>query len=183
MSELAIAVPSMPPLAAEAPSVPMSRAEVEKAIVSLSDGEKTQLVKIARVFVRMRNLPYDHSDLLNEAFTRVIEERRQWPRTEPAVRFLAGVIRSIAWEWRNSVEVITEVDAGDGGAEEQATMDKMDAVRIIASFQNDPVAQKILVAKCQGARGEELQQLSGLNAVEYESKMKKIRRHLEKYET
>jgi hypothetical protein len=177
MSDFAATMPGAPP---PTEVVPLSRSEVERAIVSLSDGEKTALVKIARVYARKRNTPYDHEDLLCEAYTRILSERRKWPRGEPAVNFIGGVIVSIAWEWRNSVEVNEELEIGDKGAEEQTTLARIDAKRIIDLFADDPVAQRLVVAMLEGARGQELQDLSGLTSTEYESKRKKIRRRLER---
>jgi hypothetical protein len=54
MSDLVATMPGAPPLVE---AMPLSRAEVERAILSLSDGEKTALVKIARVYARKRNTP------------------------------------------------------------------------------------------------------------------------------
>jgi RNA polymerase sigma-70 factor (ECF subfamily) len=177
MSDFAAMMPGAPPPIV---AVPLSRNEVEKAIVSLSDGEKTALVKIARVYARKRNTPYDYEDLIYEAYTRIIGERRKWPRGEPAVKFIGGVIVSIAWEWRNSVEVNAELEIGDKGTEEQTTMSRIDAKRIIDLFQDDAVAQRLVVAMLEGARGQELTDLSGLTSTEYESKRRKIRRRLER---
>jgi hypothetical protein len=180
MSDFAATVPGKPPLAE---AVPLSRGEVERAILSLSDGEKTALVKIARIYARKRNTPYDHEDLLGEAYTRIIDERRKWPRGEPATKFIGGVIVSIAWEWRNSVEVNEELEAGDKGAEEQSTIARIDTKRMLDLFGDDLAAQRLMVAMLEGARGEELQHLSGLTSTEYESKRKKIRRRLERFGT
>lgn len=66
--------------------------------------------------------------------------------------------------------------------ESASTLAKIDVMKIIALFDDDPVAQKIVMAMMDGARGEELEQLSGLNSTEYESKRKKIRRRIEKLE-
>jgi hypothetical protein len=56
----------------------------------------------------------------------------------------------------------------------------IDMAKIVAMFADDLVAQKIVIAMMEGARGEELQRSSGLGKVEYESKRKKIRRRIEK---
>jgi hypothetical protein len=177
MSDLAATTPGTPSLIGAGA---LSRTEVESTILSLSDGEKTALIKIARVYARKRNTPYDHEDLVYEAFTRIIDERRKWPRGEPAVKFIGGVIVSIAWEWRNSIEVNEETEVGDKGAEEQSTVARIDAKIIVNMFEDDKVAQRIVVAMIEGARGEELQNLSGLTNTEYESKRRKIRRRLER---
>jgi hypothetical protein len=55
-------------------------------------------------------------------------------------------------------------------------------MKIIKAFDDDPIAQKILVAIMKGARGEELLKLSGLSPTDYASKRKKIRRRIEKLE-
>jgi hypothetical protein len=177
MSDLAAPMPGTPPLIE---AVPLSRTEVERTILSLSDGEKTALVKIASLYARKRNTPYDHEDLLYEAYTRIIDGRRKWPKGEPAIKFIGGVIVSLAWEWRNSVEVNQELELGDKGAEEQSTIARIDAKRIVDLFADDAVAQRLVAAMIEGARGEELQNLSGLTNTEYESKRRKIRRRLER---
>ena len=99
----------------------------------------------------------------------------------PATVFLGGVIRSIAWQWESDLSG-PEIDTGDEGAGARGTLAKIDVMKIIALFDDDPVAQKIVMAMMDGARGEELEQLSGLNSTEYESKRKKIRRRIEKLE-
>jgi hypothetical protein len=97
--------------------------------------------------------------------------------------FLGGVIRSIAWKWKSKSDLPSEeIDTGDEGAGERGTLAKIDVMKIIALFEDDPVTQKIVMAMMDGARGEELEQLSGLNSTEYESKRKKIRRRIEKLE-
>src|SRR5262249_29751929 len=50
------------------------------------------------------------------------------------------------------------------------------------ALDDDPIAQKILVARMEGARGEEQLKLTGLSPTDYESKCKKIRRRIEKLE-
>ena len=54
--------------------------QVERALASLSDGEKIALMKIARLYAR--KTPYDKEDLIQEAFARVLGGRRAW--TGPA---------------------------------------------------------------------------------------------------
>ena len=90
-----------------------------------------------------------------------------------------AIIRSVAWEWKR-VGVNAEVDLGDEGAVERGAVARMEVMRIVALFDDDRVAQKIVLAMMQGARGEELEQASGLSKIEYESKRKKIRRRIEK---
>ena len=51
---------------------------------------------------------------------------------------------------------------------------------MLALFDDDPIAQKIFVAMLEGAKGEELRELSGLAPKDYETKRTKMRRRLEK---
>ena len=69
-----------------------------EAIQALEDGDKTSLAKIARLYAG--KTPYDHADLLQEAICRVLSGERKWPKDVPPVLFLGGVVRSIAWQWR-----------------------------------------------------------------------------------
>ena len=92
-----------------------------------------------------------------------------------------GVMRSIAWEWKRKDDPLDK-DIGDKGDGEGTLLDRDHAMKIIKSFDDDPIAQKIVVARMEGARGEELLKLSGLSRTEYESKRRKILRRIEKLE-
>jgi hypothetical protein len=155
----------------------LATAEITNVINTLRDGEKTAIVKIARLYARKTS--YGHEDLLQEAYCRVLDGRRGWLRGVPAVLFFHGVIRSIAWEWKAEF-TSEEIDIGDEGAGERGTHAKIDVMKILALFDDDPTARKIVLGMMDGARGEELQESSGLNPTEYESKRKKIRRRIEK---
>jgi DNA-directed RNA polymerase specialized sigma24 family protein len=154
-----------------------SQAEIAKAIESLAVEHKTALIKAARVYAR--RTVYGHEDLIQEAFMRVLDGRREWRRGLHAVPFLCGVMRSIAWDWR--LENHDEgVEVQPTGPEEGHAIARLDAQKVIDLFKGDPIAQKILMGMVDGARGEDLRELSGLTRTEYESKRTKIRRHLEK---
>jgi hypothetical protein len=110
------------------------------------------------------------------------------PRGLEKIRFLAGVIKSIAGDRKRAlsrnVSLNEEMEVGDEGAEERRIMAKIDLQRIVTSyFEDDPIAQKIFLGMADGARGEDLEEASGLSPTEYESKRKKIRRRIEKLKT
>src|SRR5262249_21363814 len=142
-----------------------SQPELVAAIAQLTAGEKIAIMKIARLYAR--GTPFDHEDLIHEAFARVLEGRRTWPPHLSAVKFFGGVLRSIAGEWRRDRhgEVPTVEPATHPGAPDAA----LDAQRVVALFDDDPVAKRIVLAMMEGARGEELQAVSGLNGTEYQS--------------
>jgi hypothetical protein len=95
------------------------------------------------------------------------------------VPFLAGVMRSIAWDWQ-AERHNEEVDLNELGYEDQTASAKIDTLKTIALFDDDPIAQKMVIALLDGARGEELRELSGLTKKEYDAKRAKIRRRIER---
>ena len=124
-------------------------------------------------------------EFVHEAICRVLERKRVWPRGVEKLRFLAGVIKSIAADRmralnreRAALKEKEKID-GDKGAEEWD--DEIDLERIMVLFDDDPIAQKILKGMADGARGKALQQLSGLSLTEYESKRRRIRRRIERF--
>jgi hypothetical protein len=152
-------------------------AEVFGAVSSLTAAQKTALMKIAKAYAWKTR--YGHDDLIQEALTRVLEGKRAWPKQLPPVVFLRGVMRSIASDWGpEGVDDSVDVD-GIGYVNHSATA-RIDVRKTLALFDDDPVAQKIFIAMLEGARGEELRELSGLSAKGYESKRTKMRRRLEK---
>jgi DNA-directed RNA polymerase specialized sigma24 family protein len=164
-------------LQAERPAERYSTDEIYEAFQSLKAPQKTALIKIAGAFAKKTR--YGHEDLIQEAYVRVLGGQREWPRTVAVVPFLCGVMRSIAWDWRTeSHDVDTDVEAI--GYEDRTAAVRIDTQKLIELFNDDPVAQKIISAMMEGARGEELREISGLAQTEYESKRTKIRRRLEK---
>jgi DNA-directed RNA polymerase specialized sigma24 family protein len=155
----------------------LSPAEAEAAIRALTAADKIALMKIARLYAK--KTPYDHEDLLQEAMCRVLSGVRAWPRDVEAVPFLWGVVRSIAWEWKKELPEMPP-DGGDPDGEERRAIAGLDVAKIITAFADDPAAQIIVRGMMEGARGQELQDLSGLDKTDYESKRTKIRRRIEK---
>jgi hypothetical protein len=155
----------------------LSPVEVSQAIRSLTAEHKTLLVKIAKAYAWKTR--YGYEDLIQEALTRVLEGKRAWPRTLPAVVFLRGVMRSIASDWpADDFDAAADVD--EIASVNHAAAARIDAEKLLALFDDDPIAQKIFVAMIEGAKGEELRELSGLAPKDYETKRTKIRRRLEK---
>jgi hypothetical protein len=175
----------------------LSRSEIMAAIEGLGDGEKTALAKIARLHAA--KTPYDHADLLQEALCRVLSGERKWPRDVPSILFLQGVIRSIAWQWRQKEFLVAgaSAEASADPPQEWALFLK----EFVGAFADDPPAQAVLLAGMAGKKGQELlavlepilngDQGAGHAAVatvaradverELERVLKKIRRRVEKH--
>jgi hypothetical protein len=182
------------------PPPPLSEAEIHKEIASLTAGERTKLIKIARHYLWKGRISFEEPDeLVQEALVRVLAGKREWPRDLSKLRFLAGVIKSIAGDrkrglgqvLKRTVPLNEETEVGEArrglmdyeGAEARGVAAKIDVERIMALFEDDPSAQKILMLMVVDTRGEDLQQASGLSRTEYESKRTKIRRRIEKFKT
>jgi RNA polymerase sigma-70 factor (ECF subfamily) len=158
--------------------------EVRVELNSLTDGQKTALIKIARHYLRRTAWGYlSYEDLIHEAYSRVLASERKWPRGAPAVTFLGGVMRSIASEWKlkkRNEWTLDEVMLSDEEAEARGAMARLDIEKILSLFDDDPIARKLAEGMMVGATAEELQAECGLSQTEYESKRKKIRRRIEK---
>lgn len=160
-----------------APVLPQS--EIAALVKALTHGQKTALVKVARLYARKTT--YEYEDLLQEAFSRVLAGDRTWRRDLPAVTFFSGVMRSIAWEWRrNDGSFVEEFELSDEGVEARGVIARLDVQRVLSLFDDDTVARKLAVQMMVGTKAEELQAAFGLSSTEYESKRKKIRRRIEK---
>ena len=161
----------------ESPAETYTAAEILEAVKTLTAQHKTALVKLAKAYAMKTS--FGHEDLLHEAYMRVLDGRREWPRSVAVVPFLAGVMKSIAWDWQ-AERRDESVEVGDVGYEDQTAAARIDLQKVIVLFDDDPIAQKMVIALLDGARGEELRELSGLNKTQYESKRAKIRRRIEK---
>jgi DNA-directed RNA polymerase specialized sigma24 family protein len=165
----------------------LSEVEIRKEINSLTLGERTKLIKIARYYGKGKISFEEPDELVHEAICRLLEGKREWPRDLEKLGFLAGVIKSIAGDrsraqrqaLERTVPLDEETEVGEANSSEaRGIIAVIEVKRIISLFDDDPIAQKIVVGMMDGARGEEFQQASGLSPTEYEGKRKKIRRRI-----
>jgi DNA-directed RNA polymerase specialized sigma24 family protein len=163
-------------LQVEQSSETYSQVEVSQAIRSLTAEQKTLLVRIAKAYAWKTR--YGYEDLIQEALTRVLEGKRAWPRKLPIAVFLRGVMRSIASDW--APEGFDDANVDEIAWVNHAAAARIDAQKMLALFEDDPIAQRIFVAMLEGAKGEELRELSGLAPKDYETKRTKMRRRLER---
>lgn len=161
----------------ESPAGTYTAAEIVHAVKTLTVQQKTALMKLAKAYAMKTS--FGHEDLMQEALVRVLDGRREWPRGVALVTFLAGVMRSIAWDWRHERHD-DSAEVADIGYEDQAAAARIDIRKLIALFDDDQIAQRMIIALMDGVKGEKLRELSGLAKTEYESKRTKIRRRLEK---
>jgi RNA polymerase sigma factor (sigma-70 family) len=154
-----------------------------------------RLKVIARLHAR--GLPPDvgWSDLLQEAFARVLDGSRSPPEAVPFVAFLSGVMRSIKEQhWRRArkgarqnSKLLAELDAepaGDGEFPDPApdpersaiAIQEMDAINQL--FADDPAARQIIAGLYEGWTPEEVCSTYAMSKTDYDSTRRRIRRAL-----
>jgi DNA-directed RNA polymerase specialized sigma24 family protein len=160
--------------------------EIRKTIQELTDGEKTAIMKIARLYAL--RTPYGHEDLFHEALCRLLEGTRAWPRGAPAVLVLAGIMRSVAWGWRRR-RADDNPDNGVSCAEQEWVILLQD---LISAFDGKPLLQHILIEMLKGTKGPELRDwiaallqqkglAAGTDVPQIDSLLRAIRRGVETF--
>ena len=170
--------------------------EVARAIQELSDADWNRLDKVAARYAR--NGLIESNDLLQEAFLRALDGRRNCPADVDPVKFLAEAMRSIAdgesekSEGRPQLVPIANhggdeiaVDPPDSSLDPEQRADSgQEAAAIkaclVSLFKDDEIAQVILEGMMEGIEGEELRELTDLGKTAYQSKRKVIRRRIDK---
>jgi RNA polymerase sigma-70 factor (ECF subfamily) len=125
--------------------------------------------------------------------------QRQCARSVNILDFLAGVMRSIASDWRKArkrrpemslvthtgalQEVVVQVrDTRPVADEWLASSQEVARIRmaILDLFADDGVAQRLVEGLMDGATGEELRSLAELSQTQFASKRRLIRRRIDK---
>jgi RNA polymerase sigma-70 factor (ECF subfamily) len=164
------------------PSPPAARA-LELGWVTRTD--LLRLKAIARL--RARGLPswVTWIDLLQEAFARVLEDKRRPPPDVPMVAFIAEVMRSLRSEHlrRSQLESLHQQQAQGAvpqpshGPEDQLAAAQA-LLRLHALFADDPQALQVVGALGEGFTAEEIRARHGITATGYDTIRKRIRRTL-----
>jgi len=172
-----------------------TREECAEALRALSDEDYERLEKIARLRVTGLHA-VAWRDLLHDAFERLLDGRRRWPRDVPLVVFLRETMRSIASDhWRRldgpvvvaESEMDADGDAGGGAvatAVDETTQPERRASaeetigRIEDAFEGDGEALRVLAAMASGRSPGEIQQEIGIDETRYASTLRRIRRRL-----
>ena len=162
--------------------------EVRDLIGSLDAADMTRLVKIAAF--RSFGARMESDDILQKALVSVLQGGRKMPRHIDIIKFLDGVIQSVASTERRSISRHPEndldegVDMGRGYTIGQDPISWLLLNEQVANvkdiFQDDSVAQILLEGMIEGLDGKELRQLTELDTTEFSTKRRLIRRRLEK---
>lgn len=161
----------------------------------LSPADSARLAQLARLR-SLGAVGLEWQDLLHEAFIRVLDGRRRWPRDVPFVAFMAQSMRSIASETRQADMVefgtlkeheslddhgITRMlDRTDITPEREMAGRQM-LLEIEELFAEDVLGLAVLEALARGDSAGEVQAQLGLDATTYASTLRRIRRRLTNY--
>jgi RNA polymerase sigma factor (sigma-70 family) len=165
----------------------------EETYIAISKLGKADFIKLQRIAKYCaRNCPLDADDLLQEAFKRSFEGKRQWPKQVELIPFLLEVMRSIAStaskaNQRNpeqqcfDIETIAERDHSDIGEEIERKQEYEKQIeRLMKIFADDEDAQIIIQYLMDGTPRKEICKKLGITEATYASKRRLIRRRVDK---
>jgi DNA-directed RNA polymerase specialized sigma24 family protein len=169
---------------------PAGRA-LDAKLVTVAD--LLRLKAIARLHARGLPPSVDWSDLLQEAFTRVLDGSRRQPAGVPVVAFLAEVMRSIKDQyWRQSrrgarqlpklLAELVAVDFQEGELTDPApsperrviAIEQVKAIQTL--FEDDVQAQQVIMGLYEGSTPEEICATYDMSRTDYDSTRRRVRR-------
>ena len=163
------------------------------ALKLVSELDLLRLKAIARLHARGLPPEVDWSDLLQEAFTRLLEGSRKCPDGIPIVVFLSGVMRSIkADHCRRALraaarlpQMRTELDLGDdpegemsdpGPDPERSLIAMQQLAEMYRLFADDPRVLQVIEGLFDGWSPEQIRAKYDMSKTEYDSTRKRMRR-------
>ncbi len=159
----------------------------------VTEADLLRLKVIARLYARGLPSHISWSDLLQEAFTRMLEGSRKQPAGVPMVAFLAGVMRSIKEQyWRQyrkgarqrlkSLANIGIIELQDEELTDPAPSPERQLIAIEQMaminglFEEDLPARQVIAALYDGLTPEETCSTYAMSTTDYDSTRKRIRR-------
>lgn len=170
-----------------------ARDALDAQLVTVAD--LVRLKVIARLHARGLPPEIGWSDLLQEAFARVLDGSRRLPEGVPIVAFLAGVMRSIKEQyWRQArrgarhvSKLLAEIEIHDAPeaepldpapSPERRAIAKQEMDLINELFSDDLHAMQVVAGLYEGWTPEEICAAHDLTKTEYDSTRRRIRRAL-----
>ena len=156
--------------------------------MGLGDADLLRLQRFAQLRAPLAP-SMDWQDLLQEAIARILDGRRQWPRSIDFMAFMRQTIRSIASERRRRElrkpehaefddEQMIDSALSSAGQPERvvATSNLLEEIHTL--FANDPEVLAVLSGIAADESPKEIQSRSGMSTTQYASAQKRIRRGL-----
>lgn len=176
----------------DVPKTPAAQALARNLVTAM---DLLRLKSVARLYARGLPPEIGWSDLLQEAFTRVLDGSRTCPEGLPMVPFLAGVMRSIRTEHYRRArrhlahlpQIRVELDPGgdlapgeaDRAADLERSLMAMDLLtEIYRLFADDPRSLQIIEGLFEGLSPEQIRAKYDMSKTDYDSTRKRMRRTL-----
>lgn len=177
------------------PELPPTPAAQALALNLVTAMDLLRLKSVARLHARGLPPEIAWSDLLQEAFARVLDGSRRCPDGLPMVTFLAGVMRSIrAAHYRRArkraarlPQILAELNLGDNPQSEagdpapdpeRSLMAMQLLAEIYRLFAEDPRALRIIEGLFEGLSPEQIRASCDMSKTDYDSTRKRMRRAL-----
>ena len=163
-------------------------ADVRRRVTRIAQTDIVRLNWLARLYAA--KLGQDAVDeLLGEAITRALEGRRPWPANVETVAFLAGVMKSIASEWRgkaqrdplqrNTVQVDDDAPGlpNDEGHEATAAVHIL-ITKIGNELKNDPLLRGLFELRLNDQSPAQIKAVLLLDANAFDKAMRSLKQRL-----
>jgi RNA polymerase sigma-70 factor (ECF subfamily) len=165
------------------------------ALALVTEIDLLRLKVIARLHARGLPPEFDWTDLLQEAFARVLDGSRPPPEGVPKVAFLAGVMRSIKAEyWKRAQrqaqqlpKLLADMDVTDDPGKEpydptsnpeRSVIAIQELAAINELFADDDQAQQVIAGLHEGNSPEEICARHDMSKTAYDSTRRRMRRIL-----
>jgi DNA-directed RNA polymerase specialized sigma24 family protein len=167
------------------------------AFDALSNEERRKLAQVARFIAGSSGFP-SPDDLINEAYIRIAEGRRRWPREHGFIPFVAGVMKSLrsdgafvtderkvvrldqgfAIVTSDDLQMVAANDDDDGLARKAIIEDAIS--KLEAHFADDDEMLLLLMGIQEGLIGKDLQEAVGVDARRLEALRTRLNRRIDK---
>lgn len=173
----------------------LSVSEFNEAMTLLSKTDYIRLGVMADALCW--GLDIEGKELLNVAFIKALEGKRNCPKSLPIVAFIYGVMESLKsahfkkrkndplsnlvdFEGEDTLDINdlqTTIDTPEELLLANQTLKEIDSI-----FASNETEQMVLLGKVDGCSPSEMQEMLGLSSIQYASALKGIRRKLAKLE-
>ena len=168
--------------------------KIRATIEAFTDLEWHRVRKTADYWARAHGA--DADDVMQDTLERAVDGSRQCPGDISIFAFLSGAMRSISGDDRKArtrraeihlvVEdgslVVDPIDDRPNAAEAAQSREGAEGIKqaVLGLFEDDLVAQTIVEGDMDGIEGEELRELTGLDAKAFASKRRLVRRRIDR---
>ena len=176
------------------PTMPKTPAAQALALKLVTEMDLLRLKAVARLYARSLPPEVGWTDLLQEAFARVLDGSRKCPEGLPMLAFLAGVMRSIRTEYCRRARrvgaqlprMLAELDLCGPKSEpsdptpdpERSLIAMQQLAEIDRLFAGDARALQVIEGLFEGWSPEQIRARYDMSKTEYDSTRKRMRRAL-----